>query len=315
MLRGGRTLSESVDEQIAGRKKVDRIRLGRRIIAVTLSRVARHLTKNPQIVIGGVIVVMLIVIAIGANNIAPYPYDKSDFDAAWSPPSREYFFGTDQIGRDIFSRVIYGARVSLAVAIGSVVISLAVGVPMGVASGYLGGTTDLIMMRFVDIVLAFPSLLLMILLAVALKSGVLTMIVAIGITRWAPLARIVRAELLRLRGVEFIMSARALGASDTRIVTKHVLPNILSPIIVFATFAIPFAIMSEAGLGFIGIGVQPPVPSWGVLLNTGFGSFRSFPNAILAPAIAISICILAFTLLGNGLRDALDPRLSGLSER
>jgi ABC-type dipeptide/oligopeptide/nickel transport system permease subunit len=266
-------------------------------------------------VIGGAIVVFFVVTALAANYIAPYPYDKSNFDAAWSQPSRDYLFGTDHIGRDIFSRVTYGTRVSLEVAIGSMVISLAVGIPVGIITGYVGGTTDLIMMRFVDIVLAFPSLLLMILLALALESGVLSMILAIGITRWAPLARIVRAEVLRLRGVEFMMSALALGATDRRIMMKHVLPNILSPIIVFATFAIPFAIMAEAGLGFIGIGVRPPVPSWGVLVNSGFASFRSFPNAILAPGAAISICILGFTVFGNGLRDALDPRLSRLSAR
>lgn len=284
-------------------------------LPTTWLMLVRLTRRSPQMVVGGLMVGLFLVLAVGSSYVAPFPYDMPDLDDTWARPSRVHPFGTDHIGRDILSRVMYGTRISLSVAFGAVFISILIGIPVGILSGYLGHKVDLVLMRIVDIVLAFPSLLLMILLAVGLGSGILSMILAIGLSRWASLARIVRGELLRLVGTEFIVSARALGATDFRIVYRHILPNTLSAIIVFSTFAVPFSIMSEAGLGFVGIGVQPPTPSWGVLLNTGFSSFRSFPGAILAPSLAIALCMLAFVLLGNGLRDALDPRLSRQHER
>jgi ABC-type dipeptide/oligopeptide/nickel transport system permease subunit len=259
--------------------------------------------------VGGVLVFTVCVIGASAPLIAPYHYDHPDFTRSWEGPSRQYLLGTDALGRDLFSRILYGTRISLFVSITATGLELILGASFGAVSGYLGGTPDLVAMRVVDILLAFPSLLFMIMLSVAMGGGIVTMIVAIFLTRWAPLARLVRGEFLRLKGTDFVLGAIALGAPALRVALRHVLPNSLPAIIVFATFEVPFAIVAEASLGFIGLGVSPPTPSWGVLLNDGFRGFRSFPLAVLGPSTALGLTMFGFILLGNGLRARLDPRL------
>ncbi|MHB1319456.1 MAG: ABC transporter permease, partial [Anaerolineae bacterium] len=249
---------------------------------------------------------------IFAPVLAPLPYDQPNYDHAWERESPEFPLGTDQLGRDLLSRLIYGTRISLAVGVGAGLIVLLLGTAVGAVSGYFGGKVDSFLMRFVDIMLAFPALLFVILLSLVLGSGVPSMIIAIGLTRWAALARIVRGEFLRFRHTEFVTAARTIGASSSRIILRHILPNTVAPIIVFITFVIPFAIIAEAGLGFIGLGVNPPLPSWGVLLNNGFSSFRSFPNMILYPSLALIVTVLGFVQLGDGLRDVSDPRMESL---
>ena len=273
--------------------------------ARTLLRLRRH----PQLVFGATILLFFAVVAIGAPLIAPSRFDEGDPMLSWRRPDAAHPFGTDSLGRDVLSRLIYGSRISLVVGVGSMAIATVLGGAFGAISGYVGGATDLVLMRVIDVVLAFPSLLFILLLSIVFRGGVSSIVLAVGLTRWAPLARIVRAEFLRLRSLEFVHAARALGASPFRIVLRHIFPNALASIIVFITFGIPFAIVVEAALGFIGLGVSPPTPSWGVMLNEGFSSFRSFPNLVLFPSLAISLTMLGFVAFGNGLQDLLDPKL------
>jgi ABC-type dipeptide/oligopeptide/nickel transport system permease subunit len=283
-------------------KKQDMIQMGRRARR-------RRFMRNRQLMVGGGLVVALIFLGVFAPWIAPYPYDEAHYDRAWERGSREFPLGTDELGRDLLSRIIYGTRISLAVAFGSAFIVLVVGTFVGAVSGYFAGRVDFALMRMVDIVLAFPSLLFIILLSVVLGSGIVSMILAIGLTRWANLTRVVRGEFLRFRSTEFVLAAHAVGVPRTRVILRHILPNTVAPIIVFITFAIPFAIVAEAGLGFIGLGVNPPLPSWGVLLNNGFRSFRSFPNLVLYPSLMLALTMFAFILFGDGLRAGSDPTM------
>lgn len=262
-----------------------------------------------QMTAGFLLVTGVCLVGIAAPVIAPYHYDEPDFSRAWEGPSRQYILGTDALGRDLWSRILYGTRISLFVAVTATGLELILGMVVGSTAGYLGGSLDLIAMRVVDVLLAFPSLLFMIMLSVVMGGGILTMVVAIALTRWAPLARLVRGEFLRLKETDFIAGAIAVGAPALRIAVRHILPNSLPAIIVFATFEVPFAIVAEASLGFIGLGVSPPTPSWGVLLNDGFRGFRSFPLAVLGPSTALGLTMFGFILFGNGLRTRLDPRL------
>lgn len=270
----------------------------------------RRLRPTPQMKVGAAMVITFVVLALVGPFLVPYEYNEGIPAASWESPSAEHWLGTDSLGRDVLSRVVQGSRISLAVGAGSMGIALLIGMVVGLTAGYRGGAVDALLTQVVNIVLAFPALLLMILFAVVLGSGVASMVLAIGLTQWAPLARLVRAETLRARQLDYVKSARAIGANTWRIITRHVLPSSFGPIVVFISFGIPLAIMAEAGLGFIGLGVQPPTPSWGVLLNDGFGSFRSFPHLVLAPALALSFTMTGFVLFGNGLRDALDPRVA-----
>ena len=309
----------------------------------------RRLIRNRAAVVGGAIVISLILVAIFAGVIAPYPYDKqvlvdNNKVPAWlvslfpgmsgyANTSDNYPLGADYVGRDLFSRLVYGARVSLTVAFIGPLISLVIGVIYGSISGYFGGRVDNVMMRIVDVLYAFPSLLFIILLLAFFRStfakpepgtftytlgqidaamgGLLFIFVGIGLTAWETMARLARGQMLALREKEFVEAARALGAKNGRIIFRHMLPNILGPLIVAETLAIPAYISTEAFLSFIGLGVNPPTPSWGSMIADGAQALRTYPNQAIFPALALAITMFAFNFLGDGLRDALDPRLRG----
>jgi oligopeptide transport system permease protein len=268
----------------------------------------RRLRKNKLAMIGLVVVILLALVAIFAEALAPYPYTKTNFGRLNEPPSRDYLLGTDQIGRDLFSRMIYGARVSMLVGLGAQVIVVSLGVPIGALSGYLGGRVDLVLTRFIDVMYAFPRLLFVILVMSMLGAGLLNIFIAIGLTGWVGIARQTRAQVLGIKEKEFIDGARALGAGFARVLFRHVLPNALTPIVVAVTFGIPEAIFTEAALSFIGVGINPPTPSWGQMVGEGQQYLRSYWHLCVFPSIAIAITMLAFTFFGDGVRDALDPK-------
>jgi len=241
--------------------------------------------------------------------VAPYPYDKPNYSAISQFPSRDFPMGTDLTGRDMLSRMIYGAQVSMLVGLGAQVIVFLIGVPIGAIAGYAAGKTDTILMRFVDVMYAFPQLLFVILIMAALGRGLQNIFIAIGITGWVTIARLTRAEFLSMREKDYIQAARAVGAGPWRLITRHMLPNALTPIVVALTFGVPEAIFTEASLSFIGVGINPPRPSWGQMVGEYFPYLQSYWYLALFPAIAIAVVMMSFTFFGNGLRDALDPRM------
>jgi len=290
----------------------------------------RRFRQNKAAISGAVIILTLVILAIGAPWIAPYHYAEGKIRENYAPPSAKHWLGCDFLGRDILSRLIYGTRVSLTIAVVSGVTSLVIGVTYGVVSGYFGGMVDNIMMRFVDIAWGFPTLLLIILMMVFFKStfahvepgtfagavsaidramgGMFFICIGIGLTSWLYIARLARGMVLSLRERDFVEAARAVGASGWRIIRKHLLGNILGPCIVQVMLQIPGFILYEAFLSFIGLGVDPPTPSWGMMIQEGYRAMRSHFYIIASPAAVLSITMLAFNFLGDGLRDALDPR-------
>jgi oligopeptide transport system permease protein len=309
----------------------------------------RRLVRNKAAVVGGVLILILLLTAFLAPLIAPQGFaDQVLLDNNKVPPwvvrlfptmepyariSFKYLLGADYVGRDLFSRIVYGTRVSLAVALIGPILSLLIGVTFGSLSGYLGGHTDNLMMGVVDVLYGFPTLLFIILLMAffrgtlsrlqpgtipyaisaldAQMGGLLFIFVGIGVTAWETMARLTRGQVLSVRGRDFIDAARTIGASDSRIMFKHILPNILGPLIVAESLAIPAYIAMEAFLSFIGLGVNPPTPSWGIMISEGSQQLRTYPNQALFPALALAITMFAFNFLGDGLRDALDPRMRG----
>jgi oligopeptide transport system permease protein len=283
---------------------------GQSIRTSTLWRDAfRRLLRNRLAVAGGLVVIALCLLAVFADLIAPYSYTKTNFGRLNEPPSRDYPLGTDQLGRDMLSRMIYGARVSMLVGLGAQVIVVLIGLPIGALSGYVGGRVDLFLTRFVDVMYAFPRLLFVILVMSMLGAGLTNIFIAIGLTGWVGIARQTRAQVLAIKEKEFVEGARALGARFGRTLTRHVLPNALTPIVVSVTFGIPEAIFTEAALSFIGVGINPPTPSWGQMVGEGQQYLRSYWHLCVFPSIAIAITMLSFTFLGDGVRDALDPKL------
>ena len=269
----------------------------------------RRLLRNRLAVLGGAVVVGLCLLAIFADLLAPLPYTKTNFGRLNEPPSGDYPLGTDQLGRDMLSRMIYGARVSMLVGMGAQVIIVLIGVPVGSLSGYLGGRTDLFLMRVVDVMYAFPNLLFVILVMSMLGAGLTNIFIAIGVTGWVGIARQTRAQVLAIKQKEFVEGARALGAGFGRVLVRHVLPNSLTPIVVAVTFGIPQAIFTEAALSFIGVGINPPTTSWGQMVGEGQQYLRTYWHLCVFPSIAIVVTMLSFTFLGDGVRDALDPKL------
>jgi ABC-type dipeptide/oligopeptide/nickel transport system permease subunit len=271
----------------------------------------RRMARNRLAVVSVGFILLLVLSALLAEIVAPYDPFKLNPSLAWGQPSAAHWFGTDNLGRDILSRIIYGTRISLTVGLVVQVIVLGIGVPLGLISGHYGGLVDMAVMRVVEVVLCFPTLLLIIILMSLFERNLFTMFIAIGLAGWAGIARLVRGEVLRLRALPFVEAARAVGGNDWHIMFRHILPNILAPIIVSATLGIPAAIMSEASLSFIGIGLPPPAPSWGTQLMEAFTGIRSSPHAVIFPATIIALTLLAFSYLGDGLRDALDPAAFG----
>jgi len=269
----------------------------------------RRLIRNRLAMAGGIVIAMLCLIAIFADALAPLPYTKTNFGRLNEAPSRAYPLGTDALGRDLFSRMIYGARVSMLVGLGAQVIVVSLGVPIGALSGYLGGRADLFITRFIDVMYAFPRLLFVILVMSMLGAGLTNIFIAIGLTGWVGIARQTRAQVLALKEKEFVDAARGLGAGFARLLTRHILPNALTPIVVAVTFGIPEAIFTEAALSFIGVGINPPTPSWGQMVGEGQQYIRSYWHLCVFPSIAIAITMLSFTFFGDGVRDALDPKL------
>jgi oligopeptide transport system permease protein len=269
----------------------------------------RRLKKNKLAVAGLVIIIFLIALAIFGPMFSPYEYDGTDLNNVYAPMSHSHWFGTDELGRDVFTRVLYGARISLAVGFVASFINLIIGVLYGGISGFIGGGVDNIMMRFVDILYGVPILLIVIILMVVLKPGLKNIFIALGISYWVGMARIVRGQTLSLKEQDFTLAAKTLGATRGRILIRHIIPNAIGPIVVTATLLIPNAIFFESFLSFIGLGVSAPMASWGVLASDGIRAFQSHPNLLFFPALFISITMLSFNFLGDGLRDALDPRL------
>jgi len=260
----------------------------------------------------GLIAAAIVVIAVAAPAIAPYDPLKSDFRAMTKPPSERHYFGSDQIGRDTLSRVIYGSRASLTVAIGAVVLGTTLGALWGLACGYFGGRFDIISQRIIEFLQSFPDLILAMAIAMALGAGMGTVIVAIAITRISFGGRVIRAVVLSLKEMSYVEAARGLGASHLRIMAQHILPQCVAPYMILATAHLGVAIIIEASLGFLGVGIPPPTPTWGNMLADSLNAGLVPPWwLVLFPGAAITITVLAFNLLGDGIRDALDPRLRG----
>lgn len=268
----------------------------------------QRLKKNKLAMAGFYTILFIICIAIFGPLLSGLSYSDQNLQAVNQPPSSNHWFGTDSLGRDLFIRSLYGARISLTIGLVASLINLTIGVIYGSIAGFLGGRVDRIMMNIVDILYGIPVLLYVILLMVILKPGLTNIFIALGIAYWLGMARIVRGQILSLKEQEFVLAARTLGAGKWRILFRHLLPNSIGPIIITLTLSIPEAIFTEAFLSFIGLGVAAPMASWGVLASEGVTSLRSYPFQLLFPAIAISVTMLAFNFLGDGLRDALDPR-------
>jgi peptide/nickel transport system permease protein len=271
----------------------------------------RHFRKNRLALAGLAGIGLLLFVAVCAFIIAPHDPGKTDVALKLAPPSPGHLLGTDQLGRDVFSRMLYGSRISLSVGFVAVAISLVIGVLVGAIAGYYSRWVDSVLMRFVDIMLCFPSFFLILTVVALLGPSLLNVMIVIGITSWMGTARFVRAEFLSLRERDFVQAALSLGVKDGRIIFRHILPNALAPVFVTATLDVATAVLVEAGLSFLGFGVQPPAPSWGNILTEGRTYIFDAWWLTVFPGLAILITVLSFNLVGEGLRDALDPRLRG----
>jgi len=269
----------------------------------------RRLRHNKMAMLGMYTIIFVVLLAILGPILSQHSYSDQFLDKQGFGPSNEHWFGTDSLGRDLFVRVLYGARISLAVGLVASLINLTIGVLYGGIAGLAGGRVDNLMMRIVDMFYSIPLVLYVILLMVVIGPGLKSIFMALGLVYWLEMARVVRAQILTLKEQEFVMAARALGASQARILFRHLIPNCMGPIIITVSMNIPLAIFTEAFLSFLGLGVAIPMASWGVLASDALPAIRSYPHMLFFPAMAISVTMLAFNFLGDGLRDALDPRL------
>ena len=283
--------------------------LTKRVHRGPIAEVLFRLSKSPLAMFGLAIILLLVFCAIFAEMISPYDPTAQDLAHMFETPSSAHWLGTDEFGRDILSRLIYGARVSLQVGFVAVGIALVVGGFLGAVSAYYGGRLDNAIMRVMDVLLSIPQTLLAIAIVAALGPNLMNLMIAVGISAVPTYARIVRGSVLSIRNMEFIEAARAVGSPDLRIILKHIIPNSMAPIIVQSTLGVASAILNAAGLSFIGLGIQPPNPEWGAMLSGGRQYIRDFPHMTLYPGLAIMFTILALNFLGDGLRDALDPKL------
>lgn len=268
-----------------------------------------RLKKNKGAMFALGVLVVMIIVAIFADQIAPYPYDEQDYTRTFQFPNKDNLLGTDNFGRDILSRIIHGSRISLLIGFSSIIAAIIFGGLLGAIAGFYGGKIDNIFMRTMDILMAIPGMLLAISLAAVLKPGLINLVIAIAIADIPGYARVVRASVLSIREQEFIEAAECIGASDFRIIMKHIIPNSLAPIIVQATLGMAGAILSASSLSFLGLGIQPPTPEWGSMLSSARQYIRTYWHMTTFPGVAIMITIFSLNILGDGLRDALDPRL------
>lgn len=265
--------------------------------------------NQPMATVGGVLLLAFVLAALLAPWIAPHDPSQLDLVSRLMPPSRTHWFGTDELGRDIFSRTIYGARVSLTVAVSVVAISLSAGLLLGGAAGFFGGLTDTVVNIYIsNAFLALPGILLAVAFVAFLGPGLRNLILALAISGWVAYARLVRAQVMAMKEREFVQAARSLGASNLRLMLRHILPNILQPLIVQAAVGMAAAVLAEATLSFLGLGVQPPTATWGAMLNDARSHLFESPHLIFFPAVAVMLCVLSFNFIGDGLRDYLDPR-------
>ena len=274
-----------------------------------LGDAAHRFARNKMALVGLFIVGFLIFIAIFADFLAPYAYDDATPTEALQFPSAQHWMGTDEVGRDVYSRILYGSRISLAVGLGVMAIALVIGIPLGLAAGLLGGPVDFIIMRLVEVFTAIPALMLALILLAVFGGGVYNVILALGIVAWLDACRLLRAQLLSLRERDFVLAARTIGVSNARIATRHLLPNAIAPLIVAVSIGIPVAIFAEAGLSFLGLGINDPIPSWGKMVGNSMAYVRVYWFLGLFPTLAIAITMLGFTFLGDGLRDAFDTSM------
>ena len=278
--------------------------------AVPRSKVLRRVLRRPAASIGLAVIAGFVVVALGASVVAPYDPIATSFATVRKAPSVAHWFGTDEIGRDVLSRIVYGARASLLAGVVSVLISISVGVPIGLLAGYAGGMTDMLISRVTDALLACPFLILAIALAAFLGPSLTNAMIAIGISATPVFIRLTRGTTLAVKAEDFVLAARAIGNAPWRVAIRHVLPNIVPPLLVQATLAIAAAVIAEASLSFLGLGQQPPQPSWGSMLNTAKNYIDNSPWMAIWPGASIFLLVLSFNVVGDGLRDALDPRYS-----
>ena len=270
----------------------------------------RRLLANKAAVAGGVILCILITLAILAPWIAPHSYSYQNLELGAQPPSSTFFLGTDTLGRDLFSRILFGARVSLMVGFVATGVALVIGVSWGIVAGYFGGRVDSIMMRIVDVLYGLPFIIFIILLMVIFGRNIWLLFGAIGAVEWLTMARIVRGQVLTIKNQEYVLAAQAMGVSNFQMFRKHIFPNILGPIAVYATLTIPQVMLLEAFLSFLGLGIQPPMSSWGTLIRYGVESMEEYSWLLIYPGLTFTITLFALNFFGDGLRDALDPKIS-----
>lgn len=270
----------------------------------------RRFLRNKPAMIGLIVLSVLLTLCILAPLIAPYSVDAQDLSLGASPPGRGHLLGSDILGRDLFSRILFGGQISFAVGLCATLVSVLIGVSWGAIAGWVGGRTDVVMMRIVDMAYAFPFTIFVIILMVFFERSLLLLFAAIGAVEWLTMARIVRGQVMALKNQEFIDAAIGLGLSNFRIIMRHILPNITGPIIVYATLTIPAVMLLEAFLSFLGLGVQPPASSWGILIREGAESMEEYPWLLIFPGAVLSATLFALNFIGDGLRDALDPRSS-----
>lgn len=267
----------------------------------------RRFGRRKLVVVGTVLVLTQLLMALAAPLLAPYPPNAQDFKAVLQPPSPAHLFGTDDLGRDILSRLLFGAQLSLQVGVVSVVLAVAVGAPLGLVVGYVTGWLDEVVMRVMDSLMSVPSLVLALVITAVLGAGLHNTMIAIAVVSVPTYARLIRGQVLSVRANDYVLAVLALGASTPRILVRHILPNAVGPVVVQASLGVGFAIITESSLSFIGLGVQPPTATWGSMVQDGFQFLESAPWFVIAPAVMIFLAVLGFNLLGDGLRDALDP--------
>jgi oligopeptide transport system permease protein len=268
----------------------------------------RRLKKNKMAMIGFWVLLFMILIALLTPLIAPYSYEEQNLELGASAPSAEHWLGTDVLGRDQLTRIMYGSRVSLMVGFVATAVALTIGVLWGAIAGFMGGRIDAVMMRFVDALYALPFTIFIVLLTVIFGSSMLLLFLAIGAVEWLTMARIVRGQVLNVKQQEFVEAAVSMGLSPWQIISRHIIPNVLGPIIVYTTLTIPSVILLESFLSFLGLGIQPPASSWGSLISGGVETMQEYPWLILFPGLTLTITLFSLNFLGDGLRDALDPR-------